>query len=98
MARFKKGQKKTAGSGRRRGTPNKATVDIKALCQKLIGDATYFRKFKKRWREGALPPHVESMVWYYAFGKPTETIELGGTAGGPNLFEITVVDKRKVKR
>lgn len=94
---FKKGQKKTPGSGRKRGSRNKATVDVKALAQKLLADRTYFTNFKKRLRLGTLPPTVEAMLWYYAFGKPVETVQIGAGEGGPQSFEITVIDKRKVK-
>lgn len=78
--------KKTGG--RQKGTPNKATAEVKALCQALVSDATYQASFKKRWARGDLPPAVECMVWHYAYGKPTETHEHTGEGGGPVLVKF----------
>jgi hypothetical protein len=57
------------------GVPNKATLEAKQACAEIVDDPHY-RVMLIEWaRTGALPPAVETMLWYYAKGKPKETIE-----------------------
>jgi len=78
--------------GRKKGTPNKATADVRALCTKLLADADYVANFKQRLQEGKLAPHVEALLWHYAYGKPAEHIEVGGDDGGPVEVRFVLVD------
>ncbi len=49
MAKFKKGQSKLPGAGRKPGSPNKVTADIRArVADFLTGD---FETFKNKMRE-----------------------------------------------
>jgi hypothetical protein len=92
-----KGTPKTGG--RSKGTPNKATVEVRTLCQRLIEDPEYQTRFKARLLEGALPPGVEQMVWGYAYGKPKETVELQGDAASPiQTIMRVIVDPRDASR
>lgn len=75
----KKGTPKTGG--RARGTPNKATVEVKAACAAIVDDPTYRRTLAARARAGELAPAVECMLWYYRFGKPKERVDVDGGAG-----------------
>ena len=74
-----KGSAKTGG--RKKGTPNKATVEAKSLCRRLVQDEEYRRGFEQRLRSGELPPALEAMVWHYAWGKPKEQVSLEHQGG-----------------
>ena len=61
--------------GRRLGSLNKATIEVKAACAELVDDPEYRRRLGARLRAGTLSPALECMLWYYAKGKPKEAIE-----------------------
>jgi hypothetical protein len=65
--------------GRRKGTPNKATVEAKTVCNRLVDDPVYQATLQRRLRAGKLAPAVECMLWHYAKGKPKEQIEVDGS-------------------
>ena len=75
---FKKGQ-----GGRPKGVRNKATVAVEARCREILESPEYVKYFNHRLMVGQLPPALESMVWAYAYGKPSERMELTGLEGGP---------------
>ena len=68
-----KGTPKTGG--RKKGVPNKATVEAKQACAEIVDDPHYRARLVERARAGALAPAVETMLWYDAKGKPKETID-----------------------
>jgi hypothetical protein len=67
-------------AGRRKGVPNKATVEVKELSAQLLDDPEYRERLQKRLRSGDVAPAVECMLWYYRFGKPKERVEVDGSA------------------
>ncbi len=69
--------------GRPKGVKNKATRAVTAIAIKLVEDREYRRQFALRFKAGELAPPLEAMVWHYAYGKPTEHMEIGGEGGGP---------------
>lgn len=73
---FKKGQ-----GGRPKGARNKATVEVETACRALVDDPKYREYFAHRLGVGQLPPALEAMVWHYAYGKPTERMEVTGADG-----------------
>ena len=79
----KKGTPKTGG--RQRGTPNKATVEVKEVCATIVEDPRYRARLLARARAGELPAAVECMLWYYRFGKPRERFEADV---GESLYEL----------
>jgi hypothetical protein len=74
--RRKKGTPKSGG--RKKGTPNKATVEAKAACAEIVDNPRYRKKLLAKACKGTLPPAVETMLWHYAKGKPKETVALEG--------------------
>lgn len=74
--------------GRTRGTLNKTTADVAAAARALVEDSVYQVGFKARLQTGDLPPAVEAMLWHYAYGKPTEHLQLAGEGGGPVLIRF----------
>jgi hypothetical protein len=71
-----KNLKRTAGPGRPPGRLNNATIEVKEACAKLVDDPIYRERLKARLIAGKLPPAVETMLWFYAKGKPKEQIEI----------------------
>ena len=80
--------KKTGG--RKKGTPNKATADARAACALIVDDPTYRRNLLARAQRGELPPAVETMLWAYAHGKPTQALDV--EIAGPDVPAFVFVD------
>ena len=72
----RRGMPRTAGSGRKRGTPNRKTVELRMLMGAMAGDIDYQRKLRSDFTRRRLHPTTELRVWEYVLGRPTEQIEL----------------------
>jgi len=55
--------------------PNKATRDIKEAARRLVEDDDYRRSLVLRLKHGDAP-HMETLLHYYAYGKPKETLSV----------------------
>ena len=71
-----RGSARTPGSGRKRGTPNRKTVELRALMGVLAGDVDYQYRLREDFRRRRVHPTVETLVWSHAIGKPTERVQL----------------------
>ena len=80
-----------AGKGRPKGSPNKATADIKALSTKLLTDPDYLDALRIRLKRGTAGP-VEVLLHQYAYGKPKDVTEVHGANGGPVVFRWMPLD------
>jgi hypothetical protein len=69
-----KGTPKTGG--RKTGTLNKATIEVKQACAEIVDDPVYRRNLAQRAMDGKLAPAVEALLWYYAKGKPKEIVDV----------------------
>src|SRR5215472_5239412 len=56
-------------TGRPRGTPNKATQEVRALARRLVDDPQYQASVQRRLRDGEAGA-LELLLWHYAYGKP----------------------------
>jgi hypothetical protein len=63
--------------GRRKGSKNKVTVQIREAATKLVSDPVYWRKLKADIRKRKVHPQMEALIWSYAFGKPIDRVEIG---------------------
>lgn len=62
-------------SGRPKGTPNKVTAEARAAASELVDDPRYRARLLRDLRQRRVAPAVETMLWYYAKGKPKERVE-----------------------
>ncbi len=67
------------GPGRKKGTPNKVTVEAQKACAAIVDDPAYREKLLAAARARDLAPGIEAMLWHYAKGKPKEQIEHSGS-------------------
>jgi hypothetical protein len=70
-----KGQK---FGGRKAGTPNKITQDIRAAAQVFLSDPIGQAELLKQYQAGTLNPAVLAMFHHYAYGKPKDTLLVEG--------------------
>lgn len=63
--------------GRPKGSRNKTSLEIAAVARRLVESPEYQASLRKRLIEGKAP-HMEPILFYYAYGKPVDRIELIG--------------------
>lgn len=74
---FEKGKPRAAKAGRKKGTGNAVSHDMKTFLTRFVeGDEEYKKALMGRLREGRAP-QIELLAHHYSGGKPTETIALG---------------------
>lgn len=62
--------------GGQKGGPKKTITDeARRLSRKLLSDPTYRKTLIARLRSGTIQPGVEALLYYFAYGKPKETVE-----------------------
>jgi hypothetical protein len=71
-----KGAPRTPGSGRKKGTPNSKTVEMRALLAALCNDVDYQPKLREDFIKRRVHPSTEALAWAHVFGKPKEQIEM----------------------
>ena len=64
------------GPGRPKGVPNKASLEAKEVCAKLVDDPQYQARLRQRMLAGKLAPAVECMIWHYAKHKPVDRVDV----------------------
>lgn len=64
---------KRPGAGRKTDAQNAAS---QKLCQKLLARPLYQQKLAEKLDDGTLHPTMQSLLWYYAYGKPRELLEV----------------------
>jgi hypothetical protein len=67
---------KVGGPGRPKGRLNKVTTEVRAVAAALVDDPQYRKKLIHDRRKRRVSPPVETMLWYYAKGKPVERHEI----------------------
>lgn len=66
------------GAGRKTGVPSQKTVEVQRYARGIVEDAQVRAIMLEQAQTGVLPAPVMQMLFYYAFGKPTERIEHSG--------------------
>jgi hypothetical protein len=63
-------------AGRRPGTRNKATIEVREAASQLVDDAEYRQRLRERLLDGTAGP-IELLLWQFAYGKPPARVEHG---------------------
>jgi len=83
--------------GRPKGRLSSSTLEVRDMARSMLNDDEYLANLKKRLKSGDAPPAVETMLWYYAYGKPKEVVELQGEIGVSKIVrEIVRADDTPV--
>ncbi len=81
-----KGEAKTAKSGRKKGTPNKTTRDIKAAFQKHDDDLVKALIVLTKSDDENVRLKAIQACLDRGHGKPPQAVEIGGKDGSPVTF------------
>ena len=65
--------------GRKKGTPNKATVEIKEFCRDLFERPLFRKNLLKKWDSLELDPGYMKMLTEYAYGRTPMALDLNVT-------------------
>ena len=66
-------------SGRKKGVPNKISVEARTLASQLVNDVVYQTKLRDDFRRRKVHPTIEALIWSYHLGKPTQPIAMNGS-------------------
>lgn len=92
MAKFKKGQSKLPGAGRKPGSPNKVTADIRArVADFLTGD---FETFKNKMRELDPDAYCRTYVALLPYVTPKQK-EIQATVAGGGGFALILPNNQR---
>jgi hypothetical protein len=74
--------------GRKRGTPNKRTVDGERYARAIVEDEAVRARLLAMAQDGTLSPELVKTFLSYAFGKPVEVVD-SGDSDTPRTIQIT---------
>jgi hypothetical protein len=67
-------------AGRKKGIPNKATGELREFAQRILESEEYRESVRRRVIDGA-SPKIEELLYFYAYGKPADTLDLSNSDG-----------------
>lgn len=68
--------------------PFAGTASMKEFAEKILASKEYRASLYRRILCDELPAQIESLLYYYAAGKPTERFEHSGKNGAPIITEV----------
>jgi hypothetical protein len=71
--------KRGGSKGRVKGVPNRVTAEVKLAATAIVDDPVYRRNLYAAMIDRTVAPAIEQMLWFYAKGKPKETIAADGS-------------------
>ena len=80
---FQPNNPKPQGSGRKKGTPNKTTVEVRAMIASILNEKDGWKHIRDKFKNGEIPVPVFVRFLEYAIGKPKEQLEVSGPDGAP---------------
>jgi hypothetical protein len=70
---------KNGRPGRLPGQRNEVTTEVKIAAQQIVDDKIYRANLLIAMRNREVAPGVEQMLWYFAKGKPKDTVVVDGS-------------------
>jgi hypothetical protein len=67
------------GAGRVKGQPNRISVEARQLASQLVNDVAYQLRLRRDFRIRRVHPTIESLIWAYHLGKPSQPIAVSGS-------------------
>jgi hypothetical protein len=64
--------------------------EAQRFARQVVESESYRETVKTRAKNGTLAPAVEQMLWYYAYGKPSEHINMTVTPGTEDLAGMSI--------
>lgn len=88
-----------SGPDRPKGIPNKVTAEIRQFARHLLQDKAYRPSLRRRLINGPLGP-LDIALWYYAYGKPKEHVEMAQSEEGasPSKVVFYIPDNHRDRR
>lgn len=86
---WKKGNGKPPGSGRKKGSLNKSTIEIRVFAKSILEDKDYQERLRTRITAGRAPK-IEELLYHYAYGKPPDKLHLGADEDTPLTFTMKI--------
>src|SRR4051812_3095272 len=71
-----RGTPRTPGSGRRKASLNRKTIELRSLMTSLCGDVDYQHRLRADFRRRRVHPTIEALVWAHTIGKPAVPVLL----------------------
>jgi hypothetical protein len=81
-------------AGRPKGSQNKTTNEVRDAARAIVDDPVYREALKLRVIAGTAP-HMETLLFHYAYGKPRDVLSLEGTNGEPLVFSLNLTKPRE---
>src|SRR6188768_1407613 len=85
---FKKGDPR---AGRPRGIPNKVTQEVREWARGIFDDPAVQATTLAQAKSGTLAPGIYAKLLEYAYGKPTDVVELTGKDGAALSHVIRII-------
>ena len=79
----------TPGPGRPKGGLNKTTIEVRNAARALVEDPSYRAELSKRLIAGTAP-HMETLLWHHAYGKPKDVVEVVADVGVSKIIRVIV--------
>lgn len=84
------GESVSKGFGRPKGSKNQITSEARAFALEIVRSPEYRKSLLTRVAAGTLPANIEAMLWAYAYGRPTERVEVTHISPAAQLAEMSV--------
>jgi hypothetical protein len=81
---------KREGAGRPQGSRNRDQANVEAFARSIVEAPEYQANLRQRAYQGQLAPPIESMLFYYAYGKPPDPVAKDENQFITNLMAVVL--------